>query len=135
MTFITSSEAAKILEVTKRTLYRWENEGRVRVKREGILKTRIYDKSYIEILKQIIDLDKEEKNHIKKLPAIQDEVKKHLLMQDVGSLRAGEPMVLMDIEKASVAFDKEEEWSREHNEILRKLFSYPRDVLREILKI
>lgn len=135
MMLITSSQAAKILNISKKTLYRWEQEGRIRVEREGVLNVRVYDRSYIQMVKRIIDLDEQEEKHLKKLPAIRERVKEHLFAHDVESIRSGEPLKFMDIEKASKAFDDEEAWLKEHERILNELFSYPKDIIREILQV
>jgi len=133
MSQITASDASAILKVSKRTLFRWEEGGRIRSVRDGILKVRVYDRGYIEMVKNILELDKKEKEHLKKLPEIRDQVKKHLLEQDY---IPGKPLKLStssDIEAAMKAFDGEEAWMREHKRILSELFSFPRDIIKELL--
>lgn len=40
---------------------------------------------------------------------------------------------LMIVDKASKAFYDEENWLDEHKKILSELFSYPKDIIREVL--
>lgn len=130
MPYITAAEASEILGVSKRTLFRWEEEGRIESKREGILKVRLYDRNHIIQSAKILRLNKLEKEHLAKLPAVREKVKQHLFVQDV---HAGEPLRFMDVEAASKAFDDEEVWMDEHKRILNELFLYPRDRLRKLL--
>lgn len=129
MSVVTARDAAKILGISKRTLFRWEDEGRIKSQRSGILETRVYDKNYILQTKEIIELNKKEKEHLAKLPEVRERVKAELFVQDVSAIRAGEPSRYMNIEKANKAFNDEEEWTKEHKEILSKMFTYPRDRL------
>lgn len=134
MTLITSSEAAKILGISKRTLYRWEGEGRIRSTREGILNTRVFDNDYVEMAKKILDLDKQEEEHLKKLPNIRKQIEEHNLEQEY---IPGKPLKLLteeEVKAAMKAFDAEEEWVAEHKRLLAELISYPRDIIRELLK-
>ena len=135
MLTIMSGEACKILKISKRTLYRWEKEGRIRSVRDGVLNVRVYDPAYIEMVKKIIDLDKQEKEHLAKLPGILEEEKKHHLEQDY---HPGKPLKLSteeEVEAAMRAFDAEEAWMAEHKRLFNKFLSYPRDILKEVLKI
>lgn len=70
MSYITIAEAAKILNVNKRTLMRWDEEGIFPAKREEVSKIRIYDKNVIEKTAKWFDLRKREKEHLRKLPEI-----------------------------------------------------------------
>jgi len=135
MSNILAGDACKILKISKRTLYRWEKEGRVRSARDGMLNVRVYDPAYIEMVKKIIDLDKQEKEHLAKLPGILEEEKKHHLEQDY---HPGKPLKLSteeEVEAAMRAFDAEEAWMAEHKRLLNELFIYPRDIIREVLEI
>jgi len=134
MELITSSRAAKILGISKRTLYRWEKERRVRSKREGILNIRVYDQDYIEMAKKILDLDKKEKEHLKNLPNIKKEIEEHHLLQEY---IPGKPLKLSteeEVKAAMKAFDAEEVWVEQHKRILNELFTFPQEIIRELLK-
>jgi excisionase family DNA binding protein len=133
MSQITASEVSTILKISKRTLFRWEKEGKIRSVRDGILKVRVYDKDYIKMVKNILELNKKEKEHLAKLPEILDQVKKHCLEQDY---IPGKPLKLStraDVEAAMKAFDDEEKWMDKHKQILNELFSFPRDIIKELL--
>lgn len=135
MSLITAKEASQILGISKRTLYRWEKEGRIRNYREGILNVRVYDRDYIEMARKILELDQQETDHLAKLPEIRNQVKEHFLLQEYTS---GKPLKLStteEVEAAMKAFKDEETWLAEHKRLLAELCSYPRDILIEILKI
>ena len=51
MSNILAGDASKILGISKRTLYRWEKEGRIRSVRDGVLNVRVYDNIYIEMIR------------------------------------------------------------------------------------
>ena len=68
-----------------------------------------------------------------KSEVIRERVKQQLFAQDVNAIRAGEPMRFINIKEAQKAFDDEEEWLKEHERILTKLYSYPRERLRQLL--
>lgn len=96
------------------------------------MKIRIYDKDYIETCKKILDLDKQEREHLKRLPQIREDVKNNMLEQDY----TGKPLKLMtetDVEASMEAFAAEEKWMQEHKRLLKEMFSYPRDIVKELL--
>lgn len=133
MSQITANDASLILKVSKRSLFRWEKEGRIRSVRDGILRVRVYNKDYIEMVKNILELDKKEKEHLKKFPEIRNQVKKHLMEQDYMPEKPLKLLTSSDIEASMKAFDDEEAWMREHKRILNKLFSFPKDIIKELL--
>lgn len=133
MILITASRAASILGINKRTLFRWEKSGRLKSRREGILGTRVYDKEYVEVAKKILDLNKVEEEHVKKLPRIRKDIEKNCLIQEYVP---GKPLKFLsekEIEDAMKAFDAEEAWLKKHEQILRKLYSYPMGIVRDLL--
>lgn len=135
MTQITTGEAAKILGISKRTLYRWEKEGRIRSVREGILNVRIFDRNYIVMVKQIQDLDKRLNEIMTKLPQILEQSKRHQLEQ---VFNPGEKLKLLsssEVEASKKAYEKEVAWVAEHRRLVAELCSYPRDILKEVLDI
>lgn len=134
MELITSSKAAKILGISKRTLYRWEEEKRIRSQREGILNIRVYNKNYVEMVKKILDLDKKEEMHLKNLPNIKKEIEEHHLLQ---KYVPNKPLKFLNDEEISAAmkaFDAEKNWLKKHEQILKELFSFPHEIIRELLK-
>ncbi len=134
MPHITTKEASQILGISKRTLFRWEKEGRIKSTREGILKVRLYDKEYIEETKKILDLNTKERELVKKLHEAVEEEKKVLFVQDVEKVRSGvEKLHIMDTEEAGNAMDKVDVSEKEWREVLDALFKFPRQRLRELL--
>ncbi len=131
---ITAKEASQILGISKRTLFRWEEEGKIKSIREGILKVRLYDKAYIEETKQILDLNERERELVKKVHEAVEEEKKVLFVQDVDKVRSGaEKLHIMDIEEAGKAMDKVDATEKEWREVLDTLFKFPKPRLRELL--
>lgn len=70
MNKVTIGEAAKILKRNKRTLMRWDEVGFLPAKREEVSNIRYYDREVIEKVARWFDLRKREKEHLEKLPAI-----------------------------------------------------------------
>lgn len=131
MTQITAGEAANILGISKRTLYRWEKEGKIAPIREGLLKIRVYDKAAIEIDKRILDLEEKRKDIIWKLNQAVENEKKVLFVQDVEKVRYGqEPFRLMDMEAAGKAMAEVDKLEKEHREVLDEMFQYPKERIR-----
>lgn len=111
---ITTKEASQILGISKRTLFRWEKEGRIKSVREGILNIRVYDRDYIAMVKKLLDLDKLIREHNAKLPEILVQIRKHQLEQ---IYNPGKPLKLFsssDLKAMGKAFDDEETWDAEH---------------------
>lgn len=130
---ITTKEASQILGISKRTLFRWEIEGRIKSTREGILNIRVYDRDYILETKKILELDKLEREIVAQLHEAVEREKQEIFMQDVDKLRAGEPMKFMDLEKAGKAMDDVDSLMKEHNRILDELYKFSRERLKELL--
>lgn len=133
MPYITSANAVKILGISKRTLFRWEKEGKIANIRDNVSKARIYDQDYIKQTAEILELDRQEKEHCAKLPAVMENVRRYLFVSDVHETRATGRHHLMDIDKASEAMDEEAEWTKEHQRILDEMYVYPKKRLRELL--
>lgn len=130
---ITTKEASQILNISKRTLFRWEKEGRIRSVREGILKIRVYDRDYIVMTKKILDLDKQLDEHQVKLPEILEQSKKHQLEQVYQPPKPLKLLSSSDVEASKKAFNDEEAWLAEHKRLLNELGKFPRDILKELL--
>ena len=141
MSQITTKEASQILGISKRTLFRWEKEGRVKSAREGILNVRVYDNGYIMMVKRLLDLDKKIDAHNAKLREIIEQSKKHQLEQ---VYQPGRPLKLstpLEVEAASKAFDDEDAWEVEHDKQMVELglllqefrVNFPDAPLKELL--
>jgi len=133
MSLITAKVASSILGISKRTLLRWSDEGKIRSKRDGILRVRVYDINYIEAVKKILELDRQENEHLKKLPEIRERVRGSLLEREY---IPGEPLKIAsesEMEASMRAFEDEEAWLAKHKRLLNELFSFPGDIIRELL--
>lgn len=124
---ITTKEASQILGISKRTLFRWEKEERIISTREGILKIRVYNRSYIVTVKKLLDLDKQIKEHNVKHQEIVEQSRKHQLEQ----IYHGKSMGLYgqsEKEASLKAFKNEKAWDTEHTrlntEFGQLLYSY-----------
>lgn len=116
MSQITAKEASQILGISKRTLYRWEEEGRIKSTREGILNVRVYDRDYLLMVRKLLDLSKKIDEHNTKLPEILEQSKEHHLEQ---TYFPGKPLKLSseeEVEAAMKAFNNEDAWETEHDE-------------------
>lgn len=132
---ITAKEASQILSISKRTLFRWEKEGRIKSTREGILNVRIYDRDYIVESKQILDLNEKERYLVKKFNEAVEEEKKVLFVQDVEKVQSGvEKLQIMDMEETTKAMDKVDKAKKEWREALDALFRFPKQRIRELIK-
>lgn len=76
MRYLTSSQAARLLGVTKQTLKRWESEGRVTSVREPSNNYRYFDYDAIEEAAYWLRLRRAEKAHIRKLVEIHQRLEK-----------------------------------------------------------
>lgn len=111
---ITTKEASQILGISKRTLFRWEKEGKIKSMREGILKVRVYDQDYVALTRELLDLNKQIDKHNARLPEIKEQSLKHQLEQ---TYIPGKPLRLptsLDAEAAMKASADEEEWLTEY---------------------
>ena len=140
---ITTKEASQILGISKRTLFRWEKEGRIKCTREGILKVRVYDRDYIVMAKKVLDLDRQIDKHNDRLPEILEQSKKHQLEQVYTPGRPLKPLSYLDVEAATKAFEDEEAWGAEHDRLMTEFRlniqtfrdNFPEESLRELLLI
>lgn len=83
--------------------------------------------------KKILDLNKREEEHLKKLPKIRKDIKEHYLEQEYIPSKPLKLSTTEDVEAAMKTFDAEEAWLEEHKRLLNELLSYPKDILRELL--
>jgi len=133
MPHITSAQAAKILGISKRTLFRWEDKSKIKSIREGVLQTRMYDQNYIQQTADILEINRQYEKNLAKLPSIREKITKFVFADDVNVVRQTGEVRFMDLDKAGEAMDEEDKWLEEHKRLLNQLFSYPKDRLRELL--
>lgn len=121
MSLITAKDASQILCISKRTLFRWEKEGRIKSAREGILNVRVYDRDYIAMVKKLLDLDKRIREHNAKLPEILVQIRKHQLEQVYNPAKPLKLFSSSDLKAMGKTFDDEEAWDAEHKRQIIKL--------------
>lgn len=119
---INISEAAEILGVSKKTLIRFDEDGRFPAERDqnGY---RIYSRNDIENHAFWFSLRRKHKEHNRKLKAIRLEVDKYIVTQPLGPFDKPKFHKLEDMAKA---FDALDEWEEEHRKILEEYSKLPR---------
>lgn len=75
MSYITISKAAEILRVNKKTLFRWDSEGRfIPAKREEVSKIRLYDEQDVMNLKIVLDHESRNLSNLREIKKVQTEL-------------------------------------------------------------
>ncbi len=117
MSYLRISQAAKLLQVSTRTLMRWDQEGKFPAHREQVSKIRFYDES--DVINHAIwfKLRRKHKTHLKKLGAIRSEIDKYIVTQP---LNTGENPKFHKFEDMKKAFDALRDWEKEEKEILKE---------------
>lgn len=115
--YITSTEAAELLGITRRTLLRWEEQKILRSQRdEG--GHRYYRKEHVLVARRVSDMWKairrRHRDHLRKLPAIQKEVQRFIVTTP---LERTEDPVPFDSEEMKRAFQAIEKWKKESRRI------------------
>lgn len=108
---ITSTQAAKLLGVTRRTLLRWEERKWLRSQRDDH-GNRIYRADHVRLAKNVWDqwvaLRRYHREHLRKLPAIQKEVERFIVTTPLEGTEDGRG--LFTFQEMKKAFGKMEEW-------------------------
>lgn len=123
MSYIKISQAAKILEVSTRTMLRWDKEGKFPAHKEPVSLMRFYDE--VDIINHSIwfKLRRKHKAHLRKLGAIREEVNKHVRTQP---LEIGYKPVFHNIEDMKKAYDALNNWNKVHKAIIEEYAKLPR---------
>lgn len=75
MAYITTSQAARILGVSKKTLMRWDKSGKFSPrKREEVSRSRVYEESEVRDLRYLIDHEKRFRENLKRWKSIREEL-------------------------------------------------------------
>jgi len=115
--YLTSTQAAELLGVTRRTLFRWEDKRWLKSERDDQGK-RIYKEKYVRWAKSVSDkwekVRKQHCNHLKELPAIQRKVQRFIVTKP---LQWTDEPVLHDLNEMKTAFDAMDEWRAEMDRI------------------
>lgn len=117
MTHISISQTAKLLNVSTRTLMRWDKEGKFPAMREQVSNNRYYDLGDVQDHAKWFELRREHRLHLDKLDAIRKEANKFAATQPLQSIRIPKFHKLEDMKKA---YDNLHEWEQEHRRILAK---------------
>lgn len=111
--YITSTQAAKLLGVTRRTLLRWEERKWLRSHRDE-QGHRIYREDHVRWAKHVWDqwvsIRRHHREHLRKLPAIQREVERYIV---VTSLERTKDKTPFDRGEMKEAFRKMKAWQEE----------------------
>lgn len=121
MDTININEASKILGVSKKTLIRFDEEGRFPAQR-STNGYRIYDKTDIENHALWFALRRKHKEHNRKLKTIKDEVDKYISTQPLGPFQK---KGFHKLEGMKAAFERLHQWEEEHKEILKEYEKIP----------
>ena len=117
--YITSTQAAKLLGVTKRTILRWEEKKWLASERDD-RGSRIYKEEYVCWAKRLSDewekVRIRHRNHLKKLPAIQREVQRFIVTKP---LQWTDEPILHDLNEMQKSFDAMNKWKEEMDWINR----------------
>lgn len=126
---LTPEEVAKELEVSTKTLYRWDLCGYfVPEKKEPNI--RLYDSHVVGYWKVILKLDRSLKNHLKLLDGLRDRLNKHNLEQDYIPGKNLKLMTEEDIKHFSEAYEVMEKWSKDYRDMLNAIKEYPESMLK-----
>ena len=109
---ITSTQAAKLLGVTRRTLLRWEERKWLKSQRDE-QGNRIYRADHVRLAKNVwdqwVNIRRYHREHLRKLPAIQREVERFIVTTPLESTR--DP-IGSNYKEMKEAFREMEEWQR-----------------------
>lgn len=115
------SQAAKILGVNKKTLMRWDREGKFPAQREA--GARVYEEQDIYNHAQWFNLRRKHRAHNRLLTTIRSEVDKYLTTQPLGPMENPKFHKYEDMKKAYGALRK---WEEEDKKILEEYSRLPR---------
>ena len=113
-TFMTTSQTAKYLGISKKTLMRWDEEDTF-ASREGIGNIRVYWREDVKKAKEWLDLREKHLKHIRKLKPIREAVNKTLV---ANPLIPGEPIKhFWRLENIANPFKRLRKWEEEERKI------------------
>lgn len=115
---VTALEAEKELGISRRTIQRWEEWNWFT---KGLVKapngTRLYNRSHLRWAKRMVakweKLRDDDREHLKKLPAIQKRIDRLIRTQPLERTRDPEPL---NFREAQAAFQALEQWEKERQE-------------------
>lgn len=116
------SQVSKILGVDKKTLMRWDNEGKYPAIREKHSNIRLYDEIDIQNHALWFDIRRKHKAHLRLLPALNEERNKFI---NTKPLQPGESPKSFPLKEMKKAYDAIHKWEDEENEILKEYTRVP----------
>ena len=126
---LTIKEAAKELNVSTKTLFRWDKKGYfVPEKKEPNI--RLYDPYVVSYWKTLFELDRSIKKHLGLLAGLRERLNKHNLEQDYIPGKKLKLMTDEDVKHFSEASEAMEKWNKNYDEMLKAIMKYPRPMLK-----
>ncbi len=104
---VTISQAAKILNLNKITLLRWDDTGLLIPEREEVSRIRVYDKARIEKIAKWFDLRKRHFDHLRKFDPIRKNLNRFI---PKFPLNGNDPPGVHKFEEMKKAFADKKEW-------------------------
>lgn len=116
MSNILISAAAEILNVSVKTMQRWDDDNTFPAIREEVSNTRIYDENLVREYKEYIFARAKEKDHLKKLGPIRQEIERFLVTKPLAEGEKPQVFNGQELETAYRALDQWNEMEREFRE-------------------
>ncbi|MEK7498182.1 MAG: MerR family transcriptional regulator [Patescibacteria group bacterium] len=135
MEYLTASQAAKIIGVNKKTLLRWDEAGLLPVSeedREGVLRSRRYEREKVEKIAGWRRLRKREKIHLRKLGAINKWKNKYIPLKPIDLLNPPKGLTPDEFKDMKAAYKASREWNEELGRIDREYIKFTEDYYRKI---
>lgn len=123
--YMTIQKAANELEVSTKTLRRWEESGYLVPERQEGTGFRLYHSRLIDYWKKLFNLRRAITNHLRMLEGIKQALDKHTTEQNY---IPGQPLKLLtekELDEFMKARESEEKWSITYERLLRELREYP----------
>lgn len=132
MSILTTSQAAKVIGVNKRTLMRWDKSGLLKAKRELVSNIRIYDEEVVEKVRQWFQLRNKHKAHLRKLGPIRSKIDKYIVTQPLSWL---EQPKIVSLDEAKKAFNELHNWENQLEKIYKEYAEFTEDYYGKLEEI
>ncbi len=119
---LTVSQAAEVLGVDKKTLMRWDNEGKYPAIREKHSNIRLYDETNVRNHALWFKIRRRHKAHIRLLPPLNKERNRFIRTLP---LQPGENPKMFPYVEMKKAYDAINKWGEEEKEILKEYSKIP----------
>lgn len=129
---MTINQVAKELEVSTKTLRRWEESGFFVPEREPNTNIRLYHPYAVEYWKKLLTLNKKIEDHLKKLDPIKKVLYSHLGMKNV---TPQDKLPMLDVEGYLKADKALEEWEKEYRELIKEFANFPNIMHKAVLQM